>query len=57
MNIGSKVWVGADTFIFPGVFIKDNTVIGARSTITKSIMIEGIYAGNPCRLIGSRKNK
>lgn len=40
-NIRSKIWVDADTFIFPDV-LKENTFIGASSTVTKSIMIEGV---------------
>jgi maltose O-acetyltransferase len=37
--------------ILPGVFIEDNTVIGAGSIVSKSIPTGVFAAGNPCKVI------
>jgi len=47
-NIGNNVSIGTNATILP-VSITDNVVIGAGSVVTKSILISGIYAGNPAR--------
>ncbi len=54
ITIGSGVWVCADAFIGPGVTIGDNTVIGARSVVTKNIETAVIAAGNPARVVKQR---
>lgn len=48
--IGNNVSIGSNATILP-VVICDNVVIGAGSVITKDILEQGIYAGNPARLI------
>ena len=55
-NIGNKVSIGSNATILP-VNICDNVVIGAGAVVTKDITEEGIYAGNPARLIRRAKNK
>lgn len=49
-RIGSNVSVGSNATILP-VIICDRAVIGAGAVVTKDIIIPGIYAGNPARLI------
>jgi acetyltransferase-like isoleucine patch superfamily enzyme len=51
ISIADNVWIGAHTIILAGVTICEDCVIGANSTVTKSIEIPGTYAGNPAKLI------
>ena len=46
--IGDNCWIGADVTILPGVTIGSNTVIGAKSVVTKSIPDNVVAIGNPC---------
>lgn len=48
--IGNNVLIGSNATILP-VKICDNVVIGAGSVVTKSILISGVYAGNPAKLL------
>lgn len=49
--IGNNVWLGGDVTVLPGVKIGSNSVIGAKSLVTKDIP-EGVLAfGNPCKVI------
>jgi len=47
--VGNGVWIASDCFIAPGVKIGANTVIGARSSVFKSIPSQQIAWGNPCQ--------
>lgn len=51
INIGNNVIVGWKSIIMPGVDICDNVVLGANSTVTKSITEKGIYGGTPAKFI------
>ena len=53
-RIGKRVSIGSNATIMP-VTIVDDVVIGAGSVVTKDITIAGTYAGNPARLLTSRK--
>ena len=55
-SIGNNVLIGSNATILP-VKIVDNVVIGAGSVVTKDIMREGIYVGNPAIFIRSIDNK
>lgn len=49
--IENNVWLGGDVTVLPGVKIGSNSVIGAKSLVTKDIP-EGVLAfGNPCKVI------
>lgn len=50
INIGNGVWVATDCFIAAGVEIGSNSVIGARSSLFKSIPAEQIAWGSPCEV-------
>lgn len=49
--IGDNCWIGADVTILPGVTIGSNTVIGAKSVVTKDIPDHVVALGNPCRVL------
>lgn len=49
-SVGNHVSIGSNATILP-VKITDDVVVGAGSVVTKDILIPGIYAGNPVRLI------
>lgn len=45
--IGNSCWIATDVFVAPGVQIVDEVIVGARSSVFKSIVAKGIYKGNP----------
>jgi acetyltransferase-like isoleucine patch superfamily enzyme len=49
-SIGNNVSIGTNATILP-VMICDHVVIGAGSVVTKDILMSGIYAGNPAKLL------
>ena len=49
--IGDNCWIGGDVTILPGVTIGSNTIIGAKSVVTKDIPEGVIAVGNPCRVL------
>ncbi len=51
-KIGNHVSIGSNATIMP-VSICDEVVIGAGAVVTKDIIVPGIYAGNPAKLIRS----
>jgi maltose O-acetyltransferase len=53
--IGDDVWIGARVIILPGVHIGNGAVIGAGSVVTKDVPEWAVVAGNPAKLIRSRK--
>lgn len=57
IKLGSNIYVGNNSLIMPGVYISDNTIIGAGSVVTKSVKAEGlIIAGNPAKEVGKVKD-
>lgn len=55
ITIENYAWVGADSFIGLGVSIGKGSVIGARSSVFKSVEPWGIYYGNPLQFVKKRK--
>ena len=53
VEIGNNVFIGMNTIITKGVTIGDNVIIGVSSVVTKDLASNGVYAGNPARLIMS----
>lgn len=49
IKIGNNVWIGAHCAILKGVTIGDNSIISTHSVITKDVIENSIYAGNPAR--------
>jgi len=52
--IGDDAWVAAEVFVGPGVSIGDGAVIGARAVLFRDAESNGVYAGNPAKLIRQR---
>ena len=48
--IGNHVSIGTNATILP-VTICDHVVVGAGAVVTRDILVPGIYAGNPARLL------
>ena len=53
--IGNGTWIGANALILPGVHIGSGCVIGAGAVVTKDCNNNGIYVGNPARLLKKLK--
>ncbi|UZE94359.1 hypothetical protein NKI27_09650 [Alkalimarinus alittae] len=53
MTIGNNVWIGANTFILPGVTIHDGSVVAANSVVSSDVPSMSLVGGNPAKLIRS----
>lgn len=49
--IGSKVWIGANATILPGVTIGDNAIIAAGAVVTKDVPPNAVVGGVPARIM------
>ncbi|WPU95619.1 WcaF family extracellular polysaccharide biosynthesis acetyltransferase [Mucilaginibacter sabulilitoris] len=47
-------WIGANVFVGPSVSIGTDTVVSAGSVVTKSLLENAIYKGNPCQYVKER---
>lgn len=52
--IGEKCWLATDVFVAPGVTIGDGTVVGARSSVFKSLPANVVCRGKPAVVIRKR---
>jgi putative colanic acid biosynthesis acetyltransferase WcaF len=57
ITIGPNAWVAACAFIGPGVTVGEGAVVGACSVVVKDVSPWTVCAGNPCRVIKSRRLK
>lgn len=57
ISVGSECWVATDVFLGPGVTIGDGTVVGARSTVTKSLPGGVVCLGTPCVPVRERESR
>ena len=51
IEIGDNCWIAAESFIAPGVKIANNSVVLARSVLTKSFDSDSLIAGHPAKKI------
>ncbi|WP_088894362.1 hormogonium polysaccharide biosynthesis acetyltransferase HpsU [Leptolyngbya ohadii] len=49
ITVGDGAWIATDCFVAPGVAIGANAVIGARSSVFKSMPEQMVCWGNPCQ--------
>lgn len=54
IQIGSHVWIGANSTVLPEVKIGNNVIIGANSLVNKDIPSNSIAVGNPCKVINTK---
>lgn len=55
ITINNQCWLATDVFVSPGVNIGEGTIVGARSSVFKSLPIGKICVGNPAIVIKDRK--
>ena len=55
--VGEKCWLATDVFVAPGVTIGDGTIVGARSSVFKSLPANMICRGNPAVVTRERVEK
>ena len=53
ISIGRNVWIGANSIIFPGVTIGDNSVVAMGSSVMTSVPPDTVVGGNPARAMKS----
>ena len=51
LKIKDNVFIGANCTILKGVFIGENSIIGANSVLTKDVGANEVWAGNPAKFI------
>jgi len=54
IQLEAACWVAADCFIAPGVTLGSGCVVGARSSVFKSLPAGMVCLGNPCRPVYPR---
>ena len=56
ITIGSQCWLATDVYVAPSVSIGNGTVVGARSSVFKSLPSNKICIGSPAKPIKDRIN-
>lgn len=51
VNIGSNVWIGANSIVLKGVSIEDDAVVGAMSLVTRDVGKGTVVGGVPATVI------
>ncbi|CAN5703466.1 hypothetical protein BH11ARM2_BH11ARM2_06820 [soil metagenome] len=55
ITVKREAWVAAQAFVGPGVTVGEGAVVGARTVVTRDVEPWTVVAGNPARVIKSRK--
>lgn len=50
--IDDRAYLGANTFVLPGVTIGRDAMVGARTVVTRDVHPDTVVVGNPARVIG-----
>jgi acetyltransferase-like isoleucine patch superfamily enzyme len=53
--IKNDVWIGRNVIIMPGCIIEEGCIVGAGAIVTKNFPAFSILAGNPAKIIRSRR--
>ena len=53
--IEDDVWIGSRVTILPGVRICSGSIIGASAVVTKDVLPYCVVAGNPAKIVKTRK--
>ncbi|PYK31512.1 MAG: putative colanic acid biosynthesis acetyltransferase [Verrucomicrobia bacterium] len=56
ITIGEDAFVGARTFVMPGIRIGNRALVGACSVVTRDIPDNVVAVGNPCRVSKTRSS-
>ena len=56
IQIGDSAWIAAEAFVGPGVVVGSRAVLGARAVTFSSLVPDGVYVGNPAKLLRLRGN-
>ncbi len=51
VDIGNRVFIGAEAVVLPNVRIGDDVIIGANSTVTRDVPSGCVFAGSPARFV------
>ena len=54
IDIKPYAWIAAEVFVGPGVTISRGSVVLARTVAVKNTLANGVYSGNPMRLVKMR---
>lgn len=57
INVLAGAFVGARSFILPGITIGLGAIVGAASVVTRDVKAFTVNAGNPCRELRVRKHQ
>ena len=55
ITIADGAWIAADVFIGPGVTVGEGAVVGARSSVFRSVEPWSVVVGNPARFLEPRQ--
>jgi putative colanic acid biosynthesis acetyltransferase WcaF len=57
ITVGADAFIGARTFVLPGVRIGEGSVVGACSLVTRDVPPWSIWAGSPARYMRNRSTR